>query len=68
MWNSKNEARNDFYAKTFLCNVIHVFVYKPKMYKKISLKNSKTLKCLKNLEPQMPDLQFLKKLIFPRAF
>ena len=68
MWNSKNEARNDFYAKTFLCNVIHVFVYKQKMYKKMSLKNSKTLKCYENLQPQMHVLQFLKTLIFPRAF
>ena len=44
MWNSKNEASKDFYVKTFLCHVIPVFVYKQKMYKKMSLKNSKTLK------------------------
>ena len=34
----------------------------------MSLKNSKTLgKCSENLQPQMPELQFLKMLIFPRA-
>ena len=32
----------------------------------MSLKNQKTLrKCLENLQPQMPQLQFLKTLIFP---
>ena len=34
----------------------------------MSLKNTKTLrKCQENLQPQMPELQFLKTLIFPRA-
>ena len=37
-------------------------------YKKISLKNAKTLrKCKENIQPQMPELKFLKTLIFPRA-
>ena len=34
----------------------------------MSLKNPKTLrKCYGNLKSQMPDLQFLKTLIFARA-
>ena len=34
----------------------------------MSLKNPKTLKkCYQNLQPQMPDLQFLKTPIFARA-
>ena len=34
----------------------------------MSLKNLKTLrKYFKNLQPQMPELQFLKTLIFPRV-
>ena len=34
----------------------------------MSLKKPKTLKkCLKNLQPQMAKLNFLKTLIFPRA-
>ena len=34
----------------------------------MSLKNPKTLsKCLENLQPQMPELQFLKTLNFPSA-
>ena len=34
----------------------------------MSLKNPKTLrKCKENLQPQMPELQFLKMLIFPSA-
>ena len=34
----------------------------------MSLKNPKTLrKCYENFQPQMPDLQFLKTLIFARA-
>ena len=34
----------------------------------MSLKNPKTLrKCQENLQPQMPMLQNLKTLIFPRA-
>ena len=46
----------------------YVFVSKKYFYKKMSLKNLKTLrKCWGNLQPQMPKLQFLKMLIFPRA-
>ena len=34
----------------------------------MSFKNPKTLrKYLENLQPQMPELQFLKTLIFPEA-
>ena len=34
----------------------------------MSLKNLKTLrKCSENLLPQMPELQFLETLIFPKA-
>ena len=34
----------------------------------MSLKNPKTLKnCYENLQSQMPELQFLKTLIFPGA-
>ena len=34
----------------------------------MSLKNPKTLgKCQENLQSQIPELQFLKPLIFPRA-
>ena len=34
----------------------------------MSLKNPKTLrKCLENIGSQMPEFQFLKTLIFPRA-
>ena len=34
----------------------------------MSLKNAKTLRnCYENLQPQMPELQFLKTLIFPKA-
>ena len=35
----------------------------------MTLKNSKTLRIREeNLEPQIHELQFLKTLIFPRAF
>ena len=44
------------------------FFYKNIFYKKVSLKNPKTLrKCLENLQPQLPGLNFLKTLIFARA-
>ena len=44
------------------------FFYKKKVDKKMSLKNSKTLrKCWENLQPQVLELQFLKTLIFLRA-
>ena len=34
----------------------------------MSLKNPKTLrKCYENLQPQVPELQFLKMLIVPRV-
>ena len=44
------------------------FFDKKNFYKKMSLKNPKTLRqCLENLQPQMPELQFLKIMIAPRA-
>ena len=47
---------------------IHNFFYGKTFYKKMSLKNPKTLKkCYENLQPQTPELQFSKTLIFPRA-
>ena len=46
---------------------IHVLFYEKNFYKKMSLKNPKTLtKCEENLQPQMPYLQLLKTLIFAR--
>ena len=46
----------------------HVFFYKRNFYKKMSLKNAKTSrKCSENLQPRMPELQFLQTLIVPRA-
>ena len=34
----------------------------------MSLKYLKTLrKCYENLQPQMPELQFLKMLVFPKV-
>ena len=48
-------------------NLHCTFFYKEKFYKKMGLKNPKTLrKCLENPQPQMPELKFLKTLIFPR--
>ena len=42
--------------------------YKKNFYKKMNLKNRKTLiKCYENLQPKKPEMQFFKKLIFPRA-
>ena len=49
---------------------INTFFFKKKkfFYKKTRLKNPKTYrKCYENLQPQMPELKFLKTLIFPRA-
>ena len=47
----------------------HTFFYKKVFYKKMSLKNPETLrKCEKNLQPRMPELQFLKMLFFPQLF
>ena len=44
------------------------FFNKKNFYKKMSLKNPKTLrKYLENLQPQVPEPQFLKMLIFLRA-
>ena len=44
-----------------------MFSLKKNIYKKMSLKNPKPLrKCYENLQPQMPELQFLKTLVFPR--
>ena len=55
---------NSINYKGFL---LHVFQEK-NVYKKVILKNPKTLrKCYENLQPKMPELQFLKTLIFPRS-
>ena len=44
------------------------FLLRKFFIKKMSLKNPKTLRrCKENLQPQMPELQFSKTLIFPRA-
>ena len=44
------------------------FFFLLEKYKIMSLKNPKTLKnCYENLQSQMPELQFLKTLIFPGA-
>ena len=38
------------------------------MFMRMNLKNPKTLrKSLENLHPQMPELKFIKTLVFPRA-
>ena len=49
--------------------VNYTFSYiRKKFYKKMSIKNSKTLENVKkNFQAQMPELQFLKMLIFHRA-
>ena len=51
---------------------IHVFtfisIHVKYFYRKMSLKSPKTLrKCEENLQPQMPELQFLRALIFSRT-
>ena len=44
------------------------FIYKEHFYKKMNFKNSKSLrKYLKNLDPQISELQFSKMFIFPIA-
>ena len=49
-------------------NLIFNFFYKEYFYKKMNFKNSKSLrKYLKNVDPQMSELQFSKMFIFPRA-
>ena len=49
-------------------NLIFSFFYKEHFYKKMNFKNSKTLrKFLKNVDPQMSQLQFSKMFICPRA-
>ena len=43
------------------------FLYKKNVYNKMSLKNFKTLrKCSENIQRQLPELKFLKMLIFPK--
>ena len=45
-----------------------ILLYKENVYPNMSLKKPKTLrKCSEILQPQMPELQFLKSLTFPRA-
>ena len=49
-------------------NMYTLFLKKKNFYKKMSPKNPKTLrKCSENLQPQMPEVQFLKTLIFTRT-
>ena len=44
------------------------FFYRKIFYKKMSLKNPKTFrKCQENVRPQIPELEFLKTLIFTRV-
>ena len=46
---------------TFLC-------YKENIYKEMSPKSPKTFKkCLGNFQSEIPEMQFLKSLISPRA-
>ena len=48
------------YIGTLPIKVKYTFFYKKILYNKMSLKNSKSLrKCSENLQPQMPELQFL---------
>ena len=64
---------NYFMVDSYLGRRVHKisntrFFYKKNFYKKMSLKNPKTLrKCKENLQPQMAELQFSKTLIFPGA-
>ena len=52
----------NIYIDYTFCFYMNIF------YKKMSLKNPKTSsKCLENLQHQMPELEFLNTLIFPRA-
>ena len=54
--------------KDFAVSVNTSFFYKKIFYKKMSLKNPKTLrKCEENFQSQMPGLQFVKMVIVPRA-
>ena len=50
--------------------ITHVFLYTRKIFiKKMMLKTPKTLrKCYENLQPQMPELQFLKRWFFLELF
>ena len=42
--------------------------YKENVYKEMSPKSPKTFKkCLENLQSEIPEMQFLKSLITPRA-
>ena len=51
----------------FFHHQIHIF-YKKNFSKKVSLKNRKIIgECGENLQPQIPELQFLKTLFLPRS-
>ena len=59
-WHFLNKG---FKLQPNVCNTL--FFNKKNVYKKTSLKNTKTLrKCYENPQPQIPELQFLKRLIF----
>ena len=53
------------YIYIYIYNIYITYIYKKTFYKKISLKNPKTLR--KISRPQMSELQFLKTLIFSRV-
>ena len=56
------------FSLSCLCSKNTRFFYKKNFYQKITLKNPKALrKGWENLQLLMPELQFLKTLIFPRA-
>ena len=47
---------------------MEILLYKENVYPNMSLKKPKTLrKCSEILQSQMPELQFLNTLTFPRA-
>ena len=49
-------------------SIFFFFFYKEHFYKKMNFKNSKSLrKYLKNVDPQISELQFSKMFIFPIA-
>ena len=65
---TENSAGQESVFKNMSKNSNTRFFYKKMFYKKMSLKNPKTLrKCLENLQPQTPQMQFSETLIFPKT-
>ena len=68
-WFSSNQINHNTDKCTFSkpCKErMYTFFFIRKFYKKMSLKNPKaSRKCLENVQPHMPELEFLKTLIFP---